>query len=239
VLVDFSGPAGRLEGLLESPETPRFAAIVCHPHPRFGGTMHNHATFRLARALGAVGGATLRFHFRGVGRSEGSYDEGRGEVDDAAAALQELARRAPNAPSWVAGFSFGARVALALATPAEAPCDCAMRHSHLATPAEARPTPVHAALVIGVAVRTFDHGFARSLTIPVAAVQAELDEFGAPREVAAALGAGPGPFRLGTVPGARHLFTEDLDTLEAEIERAAQWLLEETTDGLPPRAASR
>ena len=216
--MDFDGPAGRLEGILSVPERPRFAAIVCHPHPLFGGTMHNHATFRLARALAAQGGATLRFQFRGVGRSEGTFDEARGEVDDAAAALQELARHAPDAPLWATGFSFGARVALALT---------------------ARTPAIRAALVIGVAVRTFDHGFARSLSVPVAAVQGEHDEFGSPAEVRAALGTRPGPFELAVVGGASHLFTEDLDTLEAEAGRAARWLRDKAMGGLPPIAAPR
>ena len=204
MLIDFKGPAGRLEGILATPDAPRFAAIVGHPHPRFGGTMHNNATFRLARALGRHGGVTLRFHFRGVGRSEGEYDEGQGEVDDAAAALAELARLAPGLPPWATGFSFGARVALALA---------------------ARAPEIRAALVIGVAVRTFDHGFARALALPIAAVQGERDEFGSPAEVEATLGGRPGPFRLGRVPGASHLFTEDLDALESEVGAAADWLL--------------
>lgn len=217
MFVDFPGPAGRLEGILSAPDAPRFAAIVCHPHPLFGGTMHNHATFRLARALGAQGGATLRFHFRGVGRSAGTHDHGQGEVDDAAAALAALVARAPGVPVWVAGFSFGARVALALAV--------------------REPQLVRAALVIGVAVRTFDHGFARALPIPIAAVQAEGDEFGAPGEVEAVLGARPGPFRLGIVPGTGHLFTDDLDRLEAEVGLAAEWLALRPGVALPPTAA--
>src|SRR5687768_9955890 len=100
--------------------------------------MHNHATYRLARAIGAAGGATLRFHFRGVGRSGGHHDEGVGEVDDAAAALSLLQERIGDVPLWTAGFSFGARVALALAT---------------------REPRVVGSLVIGVAARSFDHEF--------------------------------------------------------------------------------
>jgi uncharacterized protein len=218
MFVDFTGPAGRLEGIFTLPEDPRFAAIVCHPHPLFGGTMHNHATFRLARALGERGGVTLRFHFRGVGRSEGVHDQGRGEIDDAQAAIAHLIERAPKGlPVWATGFSFGARAALAVA----------------GRPAVA----ARAALVIGVAVRKFDHAFARELAIPVAAVQAERDEFGGPAEVEAVLSARPGPFRLGVVPGAGHLFTDDLDRLEQEVGAAADWLISlpgTTGDALPP-----
>lgn len=209
MFVDFPGPVGRLEGIVGTPETPRFVAIVCHPHPLFGGTMHNHATFRLARALGARGGVTLRFHFRGVGRSEGVHDQGRGEIDDAAAALAYLLERAPGLPAWATGFSFGARAALGLAA--------------------RTPPEIRAALVIGVAVRKFDHGFARSLAIPVAAVQADADEFGSPPEVEAVLGARPGPFHLGVVPGTGHLFTDDLDRLESEVVAATDWLLAQTS----------
>src|SRR5512140_2898969 len=71
--VDLSGPAGRIEALLDEVPGASFAALVCHPHPRYGGTMHNHATYRLARALRGAGGTTLRFNYRGVGRSAGTY----------------------------------------------------------------------------------------------------------------------------------------------------------------------
>ena len=81
--LDLDGPAGRLEALLEEPaDPPRLAALVCHPHPQMGGTMHTHAVYRLARAIRAAGGVTLRFNYRGVGRSAGRYDHGRGEADD-------------------------------------------------------------------------------------------------------------------------------------------------------------
>lgn len=110
------GPAGRLEALLEEPEAeaPREAALVCHPHPRFGGTMHNKVVYRLARGLRHSGAVILRFNFRGVNLSEGSYDEGIGEVEDARAALEFLRARYPGLPFSLAGFSFGSRVILRL-----------------------------------------------------------------------------------------------------------------------------
>jgi len=110
------GPAGRLEALLEEPEAeaPREAALVCHPHPRFGGTMHNKVVYRLARGLRHSGAVVLRFNFRGVNLSEGSYDEGIGEVEDARAALEFLRARYPGLPFSLAGFSFGSRVILRL-----------------------------------------------------------------------------------------------------------------------------
>src|ERR1051326_5967971 len=116
--VDIPAPHGRLEGLLRLPdeaaEPPRLAAVVCHPHPLFGGTMHNKTVFRLATALNEVGIPTLRFNFRGVGLSSGSYDEGRGEQDDIRSALDELEQRFPNVALCVAGFSFGAWTGLAV-----------------------------------------------------------------------------------------------------------------------------
>lgn len=110
------GPAGKLEALLEEPETgaPRAAALVCHPHPKHGGTMHNKVVYRLARGLRKTGHVVLRFNFRGVNLSEGAYDDGVGEVEDARWCLSYLRNRYPELPYTVAGFSFGSRVALRL-----------------------------------------------------------------------------------------------------------------------------
>ncbi|GIU79666.1 MAG: hypothetical protein KatS3mg005_2904 [Bryobacteraceae bacterium] len=109
-----AGPAGRLEALLEEPGSgePRAAALVLHPHPLGGGTMHNKVVYRMARALRQLGAVTLRFNFRGVHLSEGQHDHGRGEVDDARTARDFLAARYPGLPLVIAGFSFGSRVAL-------------------------------------------------------------------------------------------------------------------------------
>src|SRR5215813_8361916 len=111
------GPAGKLEALLEEPEDrePEHAALVCHPHPLYGGTMHNKVVYRLARGLRRTGAVALRFNFRGVNRSEGKHDNGVGEVDDGRAALALLRERYPDIPYTIAGFSFGSRVALRLA----------------------------------------------------------------------------------------------------------------------------
>src|SRR5579862_2867810 len=100
---------GQLEAIVREPPEPVAAAVVCHPHPRGGGTMNNNVVYRLAKALVEGGVATLRFNFRGVGASTGTYDEGRGEEDDARAALAFLRARHPAVPLWIAGFSFGAR----------------------------------------------------------------------------------------------------------------------------------
>jgi uncharacterized protein len=206
VQIDLRGPAGRLEGLYEVPETARFAAIVCHPHPLFGGTMNNHATYRLARAVRSQGGASLRFNFRGVGRSAGAHDQGRGEVDDARAALAWLAGRHPDLPCYACGFSFGAWMALETACPDPA---------------------VRGVLCAGLplSLRELATDAARTCPKPLAVVQAEHDEFGAPSEVQRALAAAPAPRRFAMVSGATHLFTEALPMLERQAVAALGWLL--------------
>ncbi len=111
-----NGPAGRLEALLEEPEDrePVEAALVCHPHPQFGGTMHNKVVYRMARGMRRSGAVVLRFNYRGVNLSEGQYDNGAGEIEDARAALSLLLSRYPRLPFTLAGFSFGSRIALKL-----------------------------------------------------------------------------------------------------------------------------
>src|ERR1039458_9833297 len=116
-----AGPAGRLEALLEEPDPgpPLEAALVCHPHPLYGGTLHNKVVHRTARALRRSGCVVLRFNFRGVNLSRGTHDGGPGEVEDARACLAELSRRYPALPFTLAGFSFGARAAVSLAASLE------------------------------------------------------------------------------------------------------------------------
>ena len=115
------GPAGSLEALLEDPGAAgRHFAVVCHPHPLHGGTMHNKVVHTLARALQEQGMPTLRFNYRGVGASAGAYDDGRGETEDALAVIAWGRRRWPGAQLVLAGFSFGAAVALRAALAAGA-----------------------------------------------------------------------------------------------------------------------
>lgn len=109
------GPSGRLEAVLDEPDgPPRAAVVVGHPHPQHGGTMHSKVVYRSAKALRRIGCAALRFNFRGVGRSEGEFDEGRGERDDFRAGLDFVSERYPDCPLWAAGFSFGAWIALSV-----------------------------------------------------------------------------------------------------------------------------
>ena len=116
-LTDLTGPAGFLEAILDEPAAehaaaPHAAVVFAHPHPQFGGTMHTKAVFQGAKGLTRIGCAVLRFNFRGVGRSAGTFDEGQGEKEDFRAALDDMARRYPNSRLWAAGFSFGSWVAL-------------------------------------------------------------------------------------------------------------------------------
>ena len=114
---DLTGPAGFLEAILDEPATqrpglPRAAVVFAHPHPQFGGTMHTKAVYQGAKGLTRIGCAVLRFNFRGVGRSAGTFDQGEGEKADFRAALDYMATRYPGARLWSAGFSFGSWVAL-------------------------------------------------------------------------------------------------------------------------------
>jgi alpha/beta superfamily hydrolase len=207
--LDLIGPAGPLEALLEGDPGARFAAVVCHPHPRFGGTLENNATHRLAKAARSAGGLSLRFNFRGVGRSAGVYDEGRGEADDVRAALAYLKSNRAGLPLLACGFSFGAWMALA------GGADPDVRGILLAG------LPLHSADVDGV----HDAVGLRALEKPIAVIQAEQDRFGAPKEVEQVLAGSRGPRRLVAIPGASHLFREDLPGLLREAEAAFAWLL--------------
>src|SRR5687768_3363657 len=117
-ITDLSGPAGRLEAVLDTPADGRAdsgmraAVVFAHPHPQFGGTMHTKAVYQGTKGLARIGCAVLRFNFRGVGSSEGPFGNGDGEADDFRAALNYLAARYPGVPLWAAGFSFGAWIAL-------------------------------------------------------------------------------------------------------------------------------
>jgi alpha/beta superfamily hydrolase len=110
---DLIGPAGHLEALIDEPQTPpRAACVFAHPLPTHGGTMHTKAVYQGSKGLVRAGCAVLRFNFRGVGRSDGLFDQGPGEMADFRAALDEMSVRYPGLPLWAAGFSFGAWVAL-------------------------------------------------------------------------------------------------------------------------------
>ena len=145
---------GHLEGILREASSAVAAAVVCHPHPRGGGTMNNNVVYRAAKALVAGGVTALRFNFRGVGASTGSHDDGVGEEDDVRAALDFLRAHAPGLPIWIAGFSFGARVGLTVG---------------------ARSDDVVKLMGIGLALRMFDYGFLASCDKPKPIILAAVD----------------------------------------------------------------
>jgi alpha/beta superfamily hydrolase len=154
----FEGPAGRIEAILKVPDGPvTRAAIVCHPHPLFGGTMHNKVVFRIARAFQESGFSVLRFNFRGVGRSQGEHDDGLGEQDDLRAAIKFIEERYPDAEIWLAGFSFGSAVMLRAVS-----CDDRVR----------------AFVAAGVPVSKYDFSKIARCGKPKLFVQGSLDQFG-------------------------------------------------------------
>jgi alpha/beta superfamily hydrolase len=195
---DFTGPVGRLEAILMGPETtPVAAAVVCHADPLHGGMMHFKVVFRAAKALQEQGLAVLRFNFRGVGRSEGSHDDGNGEQEDARAALAELEQRFPGAPLVLGGFSFGSVVALRVA---------------------ARDARVRAVFALGFPlVRFGDASVLQRPAQPRLFVQGERDEFGSGETLRALVESLPPPRELVVVPGASHFFDGQLDAVQDAV----------------------
>ena len=196
---DIAGPAGRLEAILMNPEgAPRAAAVLCHAHPLHGGVMHFKVLFRAAKALQAHGAAVLRFNFRGVGRSEGAHDEGRGEQDDARAALEEMARRFPGLPMLLGGFSFGSMVA------ARVGCG------------EPR---VKALLVMGFPARMFgDFAYLSSCRKPRLFLQGARDEFADEARIRELVEPLPEPKTLVVVPDSDHFFAGRLEEMQAAVD---------------------
>src|SRR5688500_15013295 len=120
---EFPGPSGPLEALLNVPPVDARAVVVfAHPLPIEGGTMHTKVVFQSAKAMARIGCAVLRFNFRGVGRSAGTWDDGRGERDDFRAALDFAAGRYPGLQMWAAGFSFGSHIAMTVGAEDERVC---------------------------------------------------------------------------------------------------------------------
>lgn len=198
------GPAGRLEALLNAgAERATHAALVCHPHPLFGGTLHNKVIFRAMKALNAFGFPVLRFNFRGAGLSAGSHDQGRGEVEDVRAALDWLEREL-HLPIIFAGFSFGAWVGLRAACPD--PRVVAL--ISLGTP-------------VDVEGQAYAYELLRECAKPKLFVSGARDEFAPPGEVERIVAAAAEPKRLVRIPDADHFFQGHLPALESAI---AEWL---------------
>ena len=190
---------GRLEALVKAPAGPaRGAAVVCHPHPIHGGTMHTKAVYRAAQAFNDAGLVALRFNFRGVGASTGSYDEGIGERNDLEAALDWLEAEYPELPLFAGGFSFGSVVGLSVGADDER---------------------VVALLGLGLPVDMdlYDYSFLAETDKPILVVQGENDEFGPGDRVSKLLAALGTHITLVRIPGADHYFTDRLDELRATV----------------------
>jgi alpha/beta superfamily hydrolase len=191
-------PHGQLEVRLREPDgSPRGAAVVCHPHPLHGGTLHTKAVYRAAQAMNDAGLVALRFNFRGVGASTGSYDEGYGERDDVGTALDWLEGEYPDLPKVVGGFSFGSMVALGFGVD--------------------DPRPV-AFLGMGLPVEMYDFSFLKDAGRPLLVVQGREDEFGPGARVAEVLEGLGEHVSLVTVAGAGHLFDGHFDELRKAIQ---------------------
>jgi len=187
-----------LEAILWSPskDKPSRAAVVCHPHPLFSGTMHNKVVYHAAKSLDALGLPVVRFNFRGAGRSEGKHDRGEGERGDVRAALDFLAAEFPNVPLLVAGFSFGCWVGL------RAGCE------------DARVTSL---IALGAPVNNADFSYLARCAKPKLFVHGANDIYGAVEKVKSLVASLPGENRLVVVENADHFFVGKLDQVDLAI----------------------
>lgn len=191
------GPVGRLEAILWKPALPpRLAALVCHPHPLFGGTVHNKVVYQAAKSLDALGLPVLRFNFRGAGLSGGTHDRGRGEQDDVKVALDFLAAEFPGVPLLLAGFSFGCWVGLRVG--------CADER-------------VERLIGLGTPVNNSDFSYLRTCEKPKLFVHGAEDEFGDIGKVEGLVESLPGENRLILVAEANHFFVGKLDLVDEAI----------------------
>ncbi len=196
---------GQLEAILKPPriEPARGVALVLHPHPLGGGTMHNKVVFRAAAALNDAGLVTLRINFRGVGQSTGTHDEGQGERDDVRLGLNYLVENYPGQDISLCGFSFGARVGLEVGIDDD------------------RVTRL---ISIGTPVDKYDFNFLEQCRKPILFVHGQHDEYGNVdrlRELVARV-AQNAPTQLRVIEGAGHFFDNQLDELKAAI---TEWML--------------
>jgi uncharacterized protein len=206
------GPAGRLEAILWSPGAtpPKMAAVVCHPHPLFGGTMHNKVVYQAAKSLDALGVAVLRFNFRGAGKSAGKHDKGIGERDDVRAALNFLATQFPDVPMLVAGFSFGCWVGLRVG------CE-----DHR----------VNSLIGLGAPVNNADFSYLLQCAKPKLFVHGEKDQFGDPGKLKSLVATLPGGNSVVVVGQADHFFAGQLQYLDAAIRN---WMKAHSARGSAP-----
>jgi len=185
-LREIAGPAGPLEALLDEPEgEPRAVEVFGHPHPQHGGTMHTKALYQAAKAMPRIGVAALRFNFRGVGRSVGTFDAGPGEKEDFKAAVDFVSERFPDAPIWAAGMSFGSWIAMTVG---------------------AQDSRVSLLLGIAPPVDRYDFDALRTCTLPKFIIHGEEDELISIKEIRKFYSQIPEPKELVTIEYANHLF---------------------------------
>jgi len=185
--------------------------LVCHPHPLFGGTLHNKVVFHTMKALNSFGFPVLRFNFRGAGLSQGEHDEGKGEVDDVRAALDWLDAEF-HLPLAFAGFSFGAAVGL------KAACSDSRVKAAIGLGIPAGP------VAAGTEVpRTYTLDFLRQCAKPKLFVSGARDQFGPRAKLEALVGSVPEPKKLVLIEGADHFFEGRLRELREAIE---EWVRE-------------
>jgi alpha/beta superfamily hydrolase len=200
-LRELSGPAGSLEVLLDAPSGPaRAAAVFAHPHPLYGGSMHTKVVYHAAKALARIGVAAMRFNFRGVGRSSGSFDGGVGEADDFRSVLNFVASRYPELPLWAGGFSFGSWIAM------------------VSGAADPRVT-----LLLGIApvVDQYDYSVVKTSVMPKFIIHGEEDEVVPVKAVRRFYGECSEPKELVVIDAADHLF----DGKTTEVGEAVEDLL--------------
>jgi len=202
-LDDLYGPAGRLEALLNSGrEDAPNSALVCHPHPAGGGTMHNKVVYHAMKAFSALGIPVLRFNFRGVGLSEGEHDHGDGEQNDVRAALSWLEHNFDKRPILFAGFSFGSYVGLRA-------CCGDVRVKGL----------IGLGLPVRAAGRDYEYGFLTKCVAPKLFVSGDHDEFGPRAVLDGVFASAPEPKRLVWVEGADHFFQGTAESPGAKLDR--------------------
>lgn len=197
--VNIPTPKGHLEAILKPEEEgsqPLYTGLVCHPHPLGGGTMHNKVVFKVSQTLQSLNIPALRFNFRGVGHSTGTYDEGRGEMDDVRYALEFLSRRYPSVPVVLAGFSFGSYVGLRVA---------------------ANDDRGQAMIGLGVPARWFEGDTLQGCHKPKLLIHGTQDELASYELAVEWFEQVPAPKSMIAIEGADHFFQGRLDEVQAII----------------------
>jgi hypothetical protein len=202
--VDLYGKAGRLESLYRELQDPKGVAVICHPLPTGGGTLHNKVVFRAARGLENANVSTLRFNFRGVGASAGTFDAGEGEQDDFLTALNWMMKKHPGVKVFAGGFSFGAWVASRAACEVES---------------------VNALFLIGTPVNKYDFGYLRFCEKPMLFIHGTQDDHGDVAKLEKLVQNVRNAESV-IVTGADHFFSKQLEAVEETLRSWAEELLE-------------